>query len=118
MKKFILLLREDVEVMQKLSPKEMEALVNAHMAWAEKLTAQGIMIAGDGLSSEGTQVVGPERIIKDGPYIEAKEMIGGYYLIQAESMAAALVFAKECPCNNIAGCITEVRPVMDYEAVE
>ena len=106
MKKFLLLLHEDIEAMQALSPKEMNQLLEAHMAWTNQLVEKGHLLAGDGLE---------ESVIKDGPYIESKEMIGGYYLLQAESMDALLDVVKSCPCH-LWGGTTEIRPIMDYEA--
>lgn len=114
MKKYLLLLHEDAEQMSRLSPKEMEELVSAHLQWATKLGESGIMLSGEGLQESGTQIVGKECIIKDGPYMESKEMIGGYYLLQAESLEAVIAIAKECPCH-LWGGTTEIRPIATYE---
>jgi len=114
MKKYLLLLREDIATMKNFSPKEMEELTNAHMAWAEKLAEKNLMISGDGLEPKGTQIVGADCIVKDGTFLESKEMIGGYYLIQATDFEHAVSIAKECPCH-LWGGTTEVRPIMDYE---
>lgn len=114
MKKFLLLLHEDIEQMKELSPKEMEELIGAHMAWATKLGEEGYLLAGDGLEESGLQIKGKESVIKDGPYIESKEMIGGYYLLQAENLDAIVAIAKECPCH-LWGGTTEIRPILNYE---
>lgn len=114
MKKFLLLLHEDIETLQKLSPKEMEELGKSHLAWATKLGKQGLLLSGDGLDVNGKQITGKDCIIKDGPYIESKEMIGGYYLLQANSLDEIVEIAKECPCH-IWGGTTEIRAIMDYE---
>lgn len=114
MKNFLLLLHEDMEQMQELSPKEMEALIGAHMAWAKKLAEEGYLVAGDGLEETGIQIKGKDCVIKDGPYLESKEMIGGYYLLQAENMEGIIAIAKECPCH-LWGGTTEIRPILNYE---
>lgn len=114
MKKFLLLLHEDAEQMSKLSPKEMEELVNAHLNWATKLGQAGIMVGGEGLQETGTQIVGKDCVIKDGPYMESKEMVGGYYLLQAEDLDAVIAIARECPCH-LWGGTTEIRPIAIYE---
>jgi len=114
MKKYLLLLHENVEQLQQLSPKEMEGLVNAHMAWATKLSESGNFIEGDGLEEKSVRILGKEAIIKDGPFVESKEMIGGYYLLQAENLDTVIKIAKECPCH-LWGGTTEIRPIMDYE---
>lgn len=114
MKKYLLLLHEDVEQLQKLSLKEMEKLVGAHMAWTENLEASGHLIAGEGLEEKSVQITGKECIVKDGTFLEVKEMIGGFYYLQAESLAQVVELAKNCPCH-LWGGTTEIRPIMKYE---
>lgn len=117
MKQFLLLLHEDIEKIDNLSPKEMEELANAHMAWAEKLAESGHLISGDGLQQKGVLISGKNAVIKDGPYMESKEIIGGYYLLQAEKLETIVELAKECPCH-IWGGTTEIRQIMDMEDYE
>ncbi|HOY14134.1 MAG TPA: YciI family protein [Saprospiraceae bacterium] len=114
MKKFLLLLHEDFEVLENLSPKEMEELTKSHFEWAQLLTEKGFFLSGDGLEAGGKLIKGKESTIKDGPYMESKEMIGGYYLLQADSLEEVLEIAKSCPCHHWGGT-TEVRAIMDYE---
>ena len=114
MKKFLILLHEDIESLQSLSPKEMEKLVKAHMDWATQLGQEERLISGDGLEETGQLISGKDSVVKDGPYLESKEMIGGYYLIQANDLREATEIAKGCPCHHWGGT-TEVRPIMDYE---
>lgn len=117
MKQFLLLLHEDIEKMENLSPKEMEELANTHMTWAEKLAESGHLISGDGLQQKGVLISGKNAVIKDGPYLESKEIIGGYYLLQAKNLETIVELAKECPCH-IWGGTTEVRQIMDMEDYE
>ena len=114
MKKYLLLLQDDIKTMQRLSPKEMETLVGEHMAWTKKMAASGYLISGDGLEETSIHITGKECIVKDGPYVEAKEMIGGYYLLQAEDIDTVTALAKDCPCH-LWGGTTVIRPIMDYE---
>ena len=114
MKKFLLLLHEDIEKMSSLSPLEMEELGNAHFAWANKLAESGHLISGDGLHEDGVLIAGKDSVVKDGPYLESKEVIGGYYLLQATNLNTIVEIAKECPCH-LWGGTTEIRPVMDME---
>ena len=114
MKKYLLLLRDDIATMEKLSPKEMEELVGDHMAWTEKLAASGHLLSGDGLEESSREIRGKDCIIKDGSYLESKEMIGGYYLIQAEDLNAATKLAQDNPCHLWGGA-TVIRPIMDYD---
>ena len=114
MKQFLLLLHEDIEKMNNLSPKEMETLANEHIAWAENLANAGQFISGDGLQEKSTLISGKDSVIKDGPYLESKEIIGGYYLLQAKDLATMVKIAKGCPCHKWGGT-TEIRPIMDME---
>lgn len=118
MKKFILLLHEDAEAVQNLSPEQMQQLVGQHMEWSGKLEAAGQYVGGSGLDQGGKQIVGKDSLVKDGPYIESKELIGGYYIIQAADYDEALEISKGCP-NHLWGGTTEVRYLMtpeDYAA--
>lgn len=115
MKQFLLLLHENIESIKNLSPKEMEELGNAHFNWATKLGENGHFISGDGLQDSATNITGKDCIIKDGPYLESKEMIGGYYLLQAKDLDTVIELAKDCPCH-LWGGTTEIRPIADYEA--
>ncbi len=114
MKKYLLLLHEDIKMMQELSPKEMEELINAHMTWANKLAESGHLIAGEGLAEKSVKIVGKDSIVKDGSFLEAKEMIGGFYYLQAKELDEIIELAKACPCH-LWGGTTEIRPIMDYE---
>lgn len=113
MKQYLLLLYDNVETLPQMSPEEMQHLVQAHMQWSQKLAEQGVLRGGDGLEETGAYIKGKNALVTDGPFIETKEMIGGYYLIQAESLEQAVAIAQECPCH-LWGGTTEVRPIMDY----
>ncbi|MFC6998723.1 YciI family protein [Rufibacter roseus] len=115
MKKFMLLLYDNVETLQEMSAEEMQQLVQAHMQWTEKLAQAGHLEGGDGLEETGAYIKGKNALVTDGPFVETKELIGGFYLITAESLEQAVEIAKECPCHQWGGT-TEVRPIMDYAA--
>src|SRR5258708_20086468 len=82
------------------------------MAWFERLTAQGKVIAGSPLEKEGKNVSGKNgRVVADGPFAESKEAIGGYFLLRVDSLDEAVAIAKGCP-GLPHGAKIEVRPVM------
>lgn len=114
MKKFILLLHEDVETVKNLSPEQMQELVGQHMKWSEALEKAGNYVSGSGLDQGGKRISGKESMVKDGPYIESKELIGGYYIINAADYDEAVEIAKGCP-NHLWGGTTEVRYQMTPE---
>ncbi len=79
--------------------------------WFEKF-GPSIVDGGDGLLPTG-RVLQPTGVVSDGPYVEAKEMIGGYSVIQAETYEAAVEIARECPISKIGGAI-EIRELAGY----
>ena len=92
--------------------------VSAMMAYNEELTRAGVLLALDGLqpTSKGARVTfGADRegAVTDGPFAEAKEVIGGYWIIQAKSKEEAVEWASRCPANP--GDTIEVRQVFEME---
>ncbi len=83
----------------------------------DELTRAGVLLALDGLTppSTGARVSfsGGRPTVTDGPFTEAKEMIGGYWLIQARSKEEAVEWATRCPAND--GDMIEVRQVYELE---
>ena len=114
MKKYLLLLHDDVAQLQGLSPQEMQELVNAHMSWASKLAESGHLISGEGLEEKSVLISGKEAIVKDGTFLESKEMIGGFYYLQAKDLETVTEIAKTCT-YHLWGGTTEIRPIMDYD---
>ena len=117
MKQFLLLLHKNIQKMSKLSPKQMQEIANAHMNWANKLAEAGHLISGDGLHEKGVLITGKDSVVKDGPYLESKEIIGGYYLLQADDLQTVVELAKECP-THLFGGTTEIRPIMEMDDYE
>jgi len=109
MKDFIFLFRSPHSELQKLSPDEMQGLMGKWNTWIKKLSDAGKYKFGDRLSRDEAKIVSDfGRIITDGPFIESKEIVGGYIIIQAENMNEAVEISKECPIYNIKGMV-EVR---------
>jgi hypothetical protein len=90
--------------------------VAAMSRYNEELRKAGMLLALDGLHppAEGALVdfSNGETKVTDGPYAEAKEVVGGYWLIQARSKQEAVEWAKRCPGEN---CRIEVRRVFEME---
>ena len=96
-----------------LSPEEMQKVVDQWKGWFDRLTEQGKAIAGNPLEREGKIVSGKNgRVVADGPFAESKEAIGGYFLLQVNSLEEAVAIAKECPGLPY-GVKVEVRPVAE-----
>jgi hypothetical protein len=91
------------------------AFFAAMMRYNEDLQKAGALLALDGLhpTSKGARVhfQGGKRVVNDGPFAEAKEVIGGYWIIQVKSKEEAVEWAKRCPCAD--GETIEVRQVQE-----
>jgi hypothetical protein len=94
-----------------LAPEEMQRVVTDWMAWFEGLVAEGKCAGGSPLENEGKVVTGSGgRMVADGPFAEAKEAIGGYFLLTVKTEEEALAIARQCP-GLPHGIILEVRPI-------
>jgi hypothetical protein len=93
----------------RMSQEQVGALMGAYGAYTADITAAGVVVSSNRLQAvaNATTVRGQE--IHDGPFAETKEQLGGYYLIEAPDLDAALAWAKKCP-GAARGCV-EVRPI-------
>jgi len=109
---YMLLYRSD-EWYNKLSHAELQELVNQNEAWFEGLTAQGKAKPGRALERKGAIVSGVNgRIVTDGPFAESKEAIGGYLVLDVETIEEAIAIAQSSPGLAYGGSI-EVRPLAE-----
>jgi hypothetical protein len=113
MAQFMLLLHEDQKEWLKLSPEEMQKAIEKYIAWGEKIKSKGWYVGGSKLVDDAGKVMragnGKPRIT-DGPYSEAKEVLGGFYTIHADDYAQAVERASDHPHLLFGGTI-EVRQV-------
>lgn len=94
-----------------LSPEEMQKIMMKWANWTTGLRDAGVFKGGEPLEREA-RTVSPDRSVKDGPFAESKELVGGYVMVSAASMDEATDHAKQCPILLTGGHV-EVRPVMD-----
>ena len=95
-----------------LSPEEIEKVMNRWTAWFDRLTQQGKAKAGQPLAHEGKIISGKKGgIVADGPFLESKEAIAGYILLDVAGLSEAQEIAKECPGLDY-GVTIEVRPTV------
>ncbi len=91
--------------------------VAAMMKYTESLQQAGVLLALDGLhpASMGARVsfTGGKPDVTDGPFTEAKEVLGGYWMIQVKSKEEAVEWAKRCPASD--NEMIEVRQVQEFE---
>ena len=100
--------------MAKMSPEQMQQHLQQWGQWIEQMSKQGKFKSGDPLGGEGRVVNGPDQPVLDGPYAEAKDLVGGYVIVQADSLDEATEMAKDCPIYSTGGT-TEVRPIQALE---
>jgi len=82
------------------SPEEMQAIVGEYIAWRNAIEAKGQLVGGEKLGDEGGRVLklsGNDVHITDGPFAEAKEVVGGFFMIQAGNYDEATEISKGCP---------------------
>lgn len=102
------------ETARREDPKEAPAYWGAWNAYISTLQSAGIVRGGNGLQGPHTgtsvRVEGSKRHVQDGPLPDAKEHLGGYFIIEVKDLDAALAWAEKSP-NARAGR-TEIRPVL------
>jgi hypothetical protein len=96
-----------------------EQLLTEMGAFNEELVKAGVMLDGDGLkpSSAGARVrfSGSQRTVIDGPFVETKELIAGYWIWQVESLDEAIEWVKRCPNPMSGESEVEIRPIFEAE---
>ena len=109
MPKFIFLFRGKPPI--ESTPEQMQQMMKSWMVWMDGLTKKGhYQGAGDPLEHGGRTVRGPKRTVTDGPYAEAKDLVGGYAVVTAANIDEAVELARGCPALE-GDWSVEVRPV-------
>lgn len=119
MPQFLLLVYTDATLMNELPPQQFDGMMRDCLAKADDLVEQGTLLAFQQLEAPRTaksvRTRAGKTTIVDGPFAEAKEMLGGFNLIEAADLDEAVRLAMEFPWSST-GCI-EVRPVKDIATV-
>ncbi len=95
------------------SPEQIQAAIDAFYAWYEQMLAEGKFKPGQRLAVPAKRVA--RAGITDGPFAEAKEVVGGYWFVVAGSLEEAARIASESPCLAC-GLFYEIRPVENERA--
>jgi hypothetical protein len=113
MAKFLFVYRGGSEAHAKMTPEEMQQNMKKWETWLGEGFQKGWLLdAGDALKEEG-RVVKAKNVVTDGPFVEAKEIVGGFSIVEAETLDAAAQLAKGCPGLSMGG-VVEVRPLAGY----
>ena len=114
--KFLIALHINPAVLDALTDKEKAALGAGHGRFIEGLKASGELITTQALADPSQAAVVSVRngqpAVTDGPFLEAKEYLGGFYLVDVEDKARAIELAAQIPDAAIDGLGVEVRQVM------
>ena len=92
------------------SPQQMQEHMQKWGDWIQQLSKTGNFKAGEPLDAEGKVIKGRKKVVTDGPYAEAKDLVGGYLLISAKNLDEAVELSRGCPVFDSDGSV-EVRPI-------
>jgi hypothetical protein len=119
--KVLLTLYGEERPAQDFSPEEGAAEMAAWAAFDEAAREAGVLLVCEGLAESHAattiRVQSGRRHVTDGPFMETKEQLGGFILLEVRDLDEAMEWAERSPWNKD-GCHTEIRPLMDYEAWE
>jgi hypothetical protein len=110
---YALLIYGSGEGWEQLSKEEQDAQIQEYMALSQRPETRGGADLGDLSSATTVRVNGGEALTTDGPFAETKEYLGGFYLVECESLDDALALAAKIPAARTGGAI-EVRPVVEH----
>ena len=114
---YLLLIYDSEAKQAEMQGEERQAFMQEYFGYTQALKEAGAFVAGDALQSVSTatsvRVRDGERMVTDGPFAETKEQLGGYYLVEAENLDAAIEWASKIPSARM-GTI-EVRPLMTFD---
>lgn len=92
-----------------MAPEQMQQIMEQWTGWISKGFQEGWMVdAGDALKLEG-KIVNDEKVVSDGPFVESKEIVGGFSIIKCDSLEAATEIAKGCPAVDSPSGTIEIR---------
>ncbi len=97
-----------------LSPEESQVQMGKWFEWVGKLQAKDIYSGGHALIPTAKRISGSDATVTDGPFAEAKELVGGYFVVKAEDWDEAVEISKDYPDYHLGGAV-EVREIMVFE---
>ncbi len=121
MTQYLLLLYQTPDYNVDLPREKMAEMTRRYIAWADGLRAENKLLGGEKLTASGgrhLRVKDGKTVASDGPYAEAKDVLGGYFVIEAKDLAEAEALVKSCPHLEIAPTNwAEIRPIEDMAQV-
>jgi hypothetical protein len=97
------------------TPEQAQQSMQRWMAWMRELEAKGhLKDRGQPLERTGKVIRGQQKTVTDGPYTEAKDLVGGFTIVEARDIDQAVELSRGCPIFEGGGSV-EVRPVMKMD---
>jgi hypothetical protein len=114
MRKFMLIAYDNVAMYDNVSPEQMQAIVEKYMAWTADIAGRGQLVMGEKLKDQAGKAITRSNgslSITEGPYTEANEVVGGFWIVQCETEEEAVAIASSCPHaeNGVLG-LKEIDP--------
>lgn len=113
MPRYMLFLHQQAASDNAMSPDEIQAVINEYKDWSQRLGGAGQLVGGEKLTNDHGRHLKPDGsgvMVSDGPFAETKELIGGYFEIEAADYDQAVELSRDCPHLKFGGWI-EVRQV-------
>ncbi len=115
MAEFMLFLHQSPGGDTDISPEQIQAVIQEYKDWSQRMAEAGKLVGGDKLTDDGGRHLnggGEDFSVTDGPYAEAKEVMGGFFRIAAADYDEAVSISRSCPHLAHGGWI-ELRQVHD-----
>ena len=113
MAQYLILIYESEESYANATPEVFDRVMQAHNRFGEQVPEHGgKLVSGQALQPTQTATTIRGDVVTDGPFVETKEALGGYYLVEAPDLDTAIAIGKLCPAE-FGG--VEVRPIMVFE---
>jgi hypothetical protein len=108
MNQYLFLFRGGDDTLAELSAADQQKHMEKWFAWMEKLAAEDRLISAEPLHTTG-KTINADKVVSDGPFMEGKEMVGGYLICRASSYEEATALAKACPVLEFEDGNVEIR---------
>jgi hypothetical protein len=116
MKEYLFLFRGGDGKNLQQSPEKWQEHMQRWTQWMSELTQKGKFISAQPLNQTGRKIMGNNKMVSDGPFMEGKEMIGGYLMCKAATYDEAVALAKGCPILDFDDGVVEVREVQEMKS--
>ncbi|WP_299769745.1 YciI family protein [uncultured Dokdonia sp.] len=97
-----------------LSPEELQSRMGKWFSWGEKMEKAGVLRGGNALTPNIRRVSGQNRTVTDLTSAEVKEIVGGYYLVEAKDVDHVQEIAQDFPDYDLGGTV-EIREIMVFD---